>query len=230
MPRTVNPARQEERRRQILEAALACFRRRGFHATTIAEICAEAQVSAGALYRYFASKEDIIDAIGANEADRAALAFSLIRQAPDPVAGMLELVDSFVCKCCSGEDVPILAELVAEAARNARVGDRMRTVLAGVVEDFAATLADGQRRGHFEPGTDPLIAARALMALVDGLALSLTLDPSADNEALSRRILHDAVLRYLVPTRAAAQHHPPMPQRPASTLRLATDSSVKVKP
>src|SRR5262245_9122257 len=42
---------------------MACFQRRGFHQATMQEICAEAHMSAGALYRYFHSKAEIIAAI-----------------------------------------------------------------------------------------------------------------------------------------------------------------------
>jgi AcrR family transcriptional regulator len=63
LARLADPELAERRRRQIMDAAVGCFRRRGFHQATMAEICAEAGVSAGALYRYFSSKADIIGAI-----------------------------------------------------------------------------------------------------------------------------------------------------------------------
>ena len=63
MSRLARPELAERRRRQILDAALDCFRRRGFHQTSMQEICAAAGISAGALYRYFGSKAEIITAI-----------------------------------------------------------------------------------------------------------------------------------------------------------------------
>ena len=61
--RTVNPAHPQARRQQILEAAVACFMRKGFHATRTAEICAEAGMSPGNLFHYFPTNEAIIAAI-----------------------------------------------------------------------------------------------------------------------------------------------------------------------
>src|ERR1700704_4475925 len=61
--------RQSDRRDEILEAAGRCFVRSGFHQTSMQEICAEAGMSAGNLYRYFPSKEAIIAGIA--ERDRA---------------------------------------------------------------------------------------------------------------------------------------------------------------
>jgi AcrR family transcriptional regulator len=49
-----------ETRKRILEAALACFRQRGFEAATMREIAAEAGMSVGAAYYYFDSKEAIV--------------------------------------------------------------------------------------------------------------------------------------------------------------------------
>ena len=51
----------EARRQQILEAAFSCFSRQGFHQTRMADICREAQLSPGTVYRYFRSKEEIIE-------------------------------------------------------------------------------------------------------------------------------------------------------------------------
>jgi TetR/AcrR family fatty acid metabolism transcriptional regulator len=49
----------EARRREILEAAVRVFARRGFHAATIAEVAAEAGVAVGSIYLYFNTKEDL---------------------------------------------------------------------------------------------------------------------------------------------------------------------------
>jgi AcrR family transcriptional regulator len=51
------------RRRQILDAAHACFAREGFHRTSMQDIQREAELSAGALYVYFRSKDEIIEAL-----------------------------------------------------------------------------------------------------------------------------------------------------------------------
>ncbi|MFF3457701.1 TetR/AcrR family transcriptional regulator [Streptomyces sp. NPDC002730] len=69
----------DARRRQILDGAARCFARNGFHATSMQDILREAGLSAGAVYRYFRSKEELIAAI----ADEA---FSAIRGAFDDAA------------------------------------------------------------------------------------------------------------------------------------------------
>ena len=53
---------KEERRRQILEAALAVFSQRGYHATNVSDVAAQAGVSQGTIYWYFDSKEALFEA------------------------------------------------------------------------------------------------------------------------------------------------------------------------
>lgn len=61
MPK-VSEAHLEQRRQQILEAAVACFARKGFDKTTMVDIAAEAGVSDTLAYRYFSNKQELIDA------------------------------------------------------------------------------------------------------------------------------------------------------------------------
>ncbi|MFJ9890110.1 TetR/AcrR family transcriptional regulator [Streptomyces sp. NPDC091287] len=53
----------DARRRQILDGAARCFARNGFHGTSMQDVLKEVGLSAGAVYRYFPGKEDIIAAI-----------------------------------------------------------------------------------------------------------------------------------------------------------------------
>ena len=62
MPK-VTEAHLEAQRQQVLDPAFACFARQGFHQTTMDDICRETGLSAGALQRYFQSKEKIIEAV-----------------------------------------------------------------------------------------------------------------------------------------------------------------------
>lgn len=59
----VSQAHLDARRRQILDGAAICFARNGFHATSMQDVLKEADLSAGAVYRYFSGKEELIAAI-----------------------------------------------------------------------------------------------------------------------------------------------------------------------
>lgn len=59
----VSQAHLDARRRQILDGAARCFARNGFHATSMQDVLKEVNLSAGAVYRYFSGKEELIRAI-----------------------------------------------------------------------------------------------------------------------------------------------------------------------
>lgn len=71
----------DARRRQILGGAARCFARNGFHGTSMQDVLKEVGLSAGAVYRYFAGKDELIAAI----ADEA---FEYIRRAFSEAAGI----------------------------------------------------------------------------------------------------------------------------------------------
>src|SRR6266545_68043 len=66
--RTYKP--KDERRTQILECALAAFSERGYHATSIAHVCARARIGRATLYQYFADKRALLVALAERIAER----------------------------------------------------------------------------------------------------------------------------------------------------------------
>jgi len=56
----------EERRSQILEAALRCFAHQGYHQTTMDDIVEESGLSKGTLYWYYESKKEIFLSVTEN--------------------------------------------------------------------------------------------------------------------------------------------------------------------
>ena len=67
MPK-ISQSRREARRRDILEAALARFAENGFQPTGMADIVRRSGMSYGAVYGYFHSKDDIIEALADDRA------------------------------------------------------------------------------------------------------------------------------------------------------------------
>jgi AcrR family transcriptional regulator len=91
MPRVAESYLQA-RRRQIMDAAVTCFARSGFHAATMQDIVAETGLSAGAIYRYFKSKEDIVAAIAAEHHAPEAAALAEASAGDDVAAALRSLV------------------------------------------------------------------------------------------------------------------------------------------
>jgi TetR/AcrR family transcriptional regulator, fatty acid metabolism regulator protein len=62
-PRRRKYFRRNDRRDQILDCALGVFARKGFHETSIADICVRARIARGTLYQYFTDKRDVLAAL-----------------------------------------------------------------------------------------------------------------------------------------------------------------------
>src|SRR5512143_3703890 len=94
MPK-VTEAHSAARRQQIIDAAYRCFARKGFHQATMRDIYTEAGLSAGAVYHYFKSKEDIIQASFVFDYQRSLPVFEQAANDPDPLVAIDQLIDFF---------------------------------------------------------------------------------------------------------------------------------------
>jgi AcrR family transcriptional regulator len=90
----VSEAHLERRRRQILDAARACFIRKGFYETSMQDVFAESGLSAGAVYRYFKSKDDLVKAIATEGEERLTRFLEQILD-EDPLPPLDEIVGRF---------------------------------------------------------------------------------------------------------------------------------------
>src|ERR1700740_1964781 len=123
------PDQPQDRRSQILDGALICFAKRGFHQTSMHDISAEAGISVGLIYRYFENKEAVISAMAARHKEEIQEMLERARQAPTLLES-LEIL--FTAHCCENQPRVISAfvvDLYAEASRNPRVADLVRDVL-----------------------------------------------------------------------------------------------------
>ena len=93
MPR-VSDDHLERRRQQILDAARTCFIRKGFHLTSMQDVFAESGLSAGAVYRYFKSKKEIIHAIATDKQGGAVRLLEEILK-EDPLPPFEEIIERF---------------------------------------------------------------------------------------------------------------------------------------
>lgn len=179
MPK-VSEAHLEARRRQILEAAAVCFARRGFHSATMQEICIEAGLSPGAVYRYFRSKEEITDAI-AEAGIRENVAFvEGIDPRMDTASALDELARFFFGMLEAPQACALNLELWSEAVRNDQVRATLRRSLDVHREALSALVRRAQDRGEINPALEPDSVARIMIALFDGLLVQRAVDPRAE--------------------------------------------------
>jgi TetR/AcrR family transcriptional regulator, transcriptional repressor of aconitase len=131
----------EARRRQILDAALTCFSRDGFHRTPMQAIFEESGLSPGAVYRYFKSKDDIVAAIASETlAGFAAAVRSGPPGGPDVVLGrLLDAIDAVELR---DQRLRLALQVWGEAMFNPRIAGFVRDAIDVLQERIAAELPE----------------------------------------------------------------------------------------
>jgi AcrR family transcriptional regulator len=181
-PTRTRPA-DAERRQLILEAAERAFVRNGFHATTIQGIADEVAMSAGNLYRYFPSKEAIVE--GLCERDQAELAQAFSELMADD-RHIMEAVHYGLRKHVldkSQEKARLLIEIWAEAGRNPRVAAMTRAIDAEVLARLEKLIDAAKAGGAAAPELDSHFGARFFLTFVAGLFKRIALEADFDRKA-----------------------------------------------
>jgi AcrR family transcriptional regulator len=177
MPR-VSEDHLAARRRQILDAARACFARNGFHATSMQDVVAESGLSMGAVYRYFKSKDDLIQAIAE---DVVGMLVGQVDHLIDarPLPPLTQVLDGVlsVVEIQTGPDgaVRMAIQVWAEALRNPRLSDLLARVYPTIRAAFVRLAARAREEGQLPARTDPEQAGSVLFGLVPGYFLQLVL-------------------------------------------------------
>jgi AcrR family transcriptional regulator len=177
MPKVTQQYR-DARRDHILAAARRCFLRDGFHATSMQDLFAEAGLSSGAVYRYFASKDEMIMAI-AEENSREVLAMMHAAAAQHPGrsagAALADALEIILARDAH-DGLGGMALLVwAEALRSPGIAAQFQDLFARLRADLAAVVRDHQRIGELPGGVSAEAVATVLLSVVPGCILQLAL-------------------------------------------------------
>jgi AcrR family transcriptional regulator len=202
-------AQKESRRQEILDAALRCFSRDGFHNTTTGDIVRESGVSQGTLYLYFATKEDVIVALADDRSQGEALINALVQGEPDPVDGLSLLFELHGRSLIDPHRVDgrrVSIQGWAEALRNPTIQASVTATMSAVRGEIVRLIERGQQVGQFRAEVDPEAVARVLMATFQGLALQVAWGQEINLEAIGR-LMRD-MIRGALFTEAALATHP----------------------
>jgi TetR/AcrR family transcriptional regulator, repressor for uid operon len=178
----------EERRVHILAAAERAFVRYGFHAATMTQVAEEAGMSAGNLYRYFPSKEAIVEGLCLSDQVERSESFAALASAADLRAAMRAALRDHVLGC-PPEKARMIVEIWAESSRNARVAAFTRQLDHDVIEGLVELVELAKTRGAAAAHVDPRFVARVMYSLVAGLFKRKALEPNFDVEAESAMAL-----------------------------------------
>jgi AcrR family transcriptional regulator len=185
MPK-ISQSRRDSRRQQILQAALACFSDDGFHQTGMAAIVQRSGLSHGALYGYFASKDDIIEALAADRHQHETIMNSVAQRTEDPIEGLRQLVLAYANWLNDPAAIPgrrVGVHGWAEALRN----ERVRACVVAGIDNPRATITTlvqrAQRSGQLSDELSADAIARSLIALFQGFVLQVTWGENIDIDA-----------------------------------------------
>ena len=173
---------EAERRARIVAAAERAFVRLGFHATTMQHVAEEAGMSAGNLYRYFPSKEAIVEGLCLVNQDERAGQFAALARSADLATAICENLREHLLSR-PPEKARLVVEIWAEAGRNARIASITRALDSDILTGLTALAATAKTSGAVSPALDPAFAARVVFTLVAGLFKRLALEPEFDVEA-----------------------------------------------
>jgi AcrR family transcriptional regulator len=177
---TPRPSVESERRRQILDAAMICFARKGYHLTTMDDIAADLPFSKGLLYYYFKTKRDLFLAIMESWMEASLKAWEAMLSPEDDATKQ-------ICTCLR-YGVQLLAqstdlarvefEFYGELGRDAAISDAFRSLFAEFRAQIKGILEAGIRSGEFRP-VDTAALAGILFGAYEGLAVQVMVEPDA---------------------------------------------------
>jgi AcrR family transcriptional regulator len=206
--------RKEARPAEILNAALACFKERGFAATRLDDVARRAKVTKGTIYLYYASKEELFKAVVRGQLlpniERLEAAFTL----PGPVTPKLGLLFHVFANELLPSPISVMPKLVLSEAGN--FPDLARFYLDAVIHRMFRLLASMVQKGIDTGEFRPVDPNNTVYCIIGPLLLTLlwhhSLEPHdehrLDVEAVCRTHL-DLLLHGLSPTVPAAAAEPP---------------------
>jgi TetR/AcrR family transcriptional regulator, transcriptional repressor of aconitase len=185
MPR-ITPARAQMRRRQIMEAALNCFARLGFHKTTMQDIVKQSKLSPGAIYCHFASKHAIIVAVVQERHRREGELVHRASRNDNFASAFDDLVRDFISVLGDSQERTwrrLTIQLWAESLHDRRLAvavrqgvDEPRAMLAGMIRR-------AKSRGELPQNLNEDATARLLIGVFQGLVLQNAWDGDVDAAA-----------------------------------------------
>ncbi|MFF9486618.1 TetR/AcrR family transcriptional regulator [Streptomyces sp. NPDC014676] len=174
----------DARRRQILDGAASCFARNGFHATSMQDVLKEADLSAGAVYRYFRGKDELIAAIVTEVLDTVrGILEQAIQESPPPTPDVLipraltRMREQRPATLDGGEWMfpRLMIQVWTETTRSPELAAVLREGYDNVRRAWGRVVEGYQDAGLMSADVDTDAVARAMIALVQGFAAQMAL-------------------------------------------------------
>jgi AcrR family transcriptional regulator len=175
----------EDKRQQLLGAAVRVFARKGFHASRVGDIAEEAGVAHGLLYHYFKSKNQVLEAVFHENWSILVARIESVEETEEPAADQIRHIAAIVLR--TWLHLPdVVRVVIQEFGRSPELGERIGE-LTLPIDALRRVIARGIERGEFRKDVDPAFAATVVYGSIDELLTAWVLGrlPS-DEEAVAR--------------------------------------------
>ncbi len=163
---------REAQIQRILEASKKCFVRSGFRGASMHEICGEAGMSPGALYRYFPSKESIIEAISESHRREELAILSKMGEGPTVIDGFMNAIMAHLRHVHATGMGPLFTEIKAESLRNETVRSCCQKSEGQFIVAFADFIETATAQGLINPIAPNKTLIPVMMAVGEGIIFS----------------------------------------------------------
>jgi TetR/AcrR family fatty acid metabolism transcriptional regulator len=149
---------QEDKRRQIMEAAVRAFARKGYHACRVGEIAEEAGVAYGLVYHYFGSKEEVLESIFRDTWKQMLARVREVQEEGGPAEEQVRKVTALLLRTWK-RDPDLVRVLVREVTRSPEQMQRQIDEIGHAYESLEGIIVQGQETGEFRADIDSKVAA-----------------------------------------------------------------------
>lgn len=172
------------------------FRAKGLHAARMEEICAEARLSPGTVYRHFDSKDDVVVAIVEAEFEHYTHLTRTFLGSPEGIESILNCDKQVLGKLLNRGPFDVGTEIWLELERNPRLLKLATRADEIVRAEMARALENAKSRKLVRSDLDVKGAVEILSALVTGLQVEHEFNPGLDLRRTAKAVA-DLLTRYL---------------------------------
>lgn len=173
--RPANPNARNERRQQILLAAHRCFVRKGFHASTTAEVSKEAGISVAGLYQYFPCKDDLILELVQWDLAHSLKYLAQLFDGDDVLDSAERLLHTLFSSPDAEDAARLRLEIMAEAGRSEAIRSQFQISDQAFKRALGLAIQRSQQVGQIDPSLDVELLTLAVLTLCDGMFSRLLL-------------------------------------------------------
>jgi TetR/AcrR family transcriptional repressor of nem operon len=189
---TQTQSQAQDTKHKLMNAGVRLMRERGYHATTVDDICKEAGVTKGGFFHYFKSKDDIAKAAATQFYEDKVRDYEAapFRKLSDPLERIFGRLD-FVKATVGGENRVTKGCLLGMFAQelaftNPEIRDLCNGFFSRIVADVADDLAEGQAVHAPSVPFDPNAVAQMYVSIIQGSLMLAKI--AGNNEALGQNI------------------------------------------